>query len=143
MTGNVAQVFLADDEWHDTLVGAHRSLRPTGRLVFETRDPARRGWEEWNRDDSFARTEIAGVGAVQTWVDVVEVSLPLVSFRSVFHFERSDETLISTSTLRFRDLDEIDAALQATGFDLLEVRDAPDRPGREFVAIAAAVSAPR
>ncbi|HUW04134.1 MAG TPA: class I SAM-dependent methyltransferase [Acidimicrobiales bacterium] len=138
MTGNVAQVFVDDDGWHHALMGTRRALRPAGRLAFETRDPAKRGWEEWNRDDSFERTEIVGVGAVQTWVEVVDVSLPLVSFRSSFHFERDDETVTSTSTLRFRDRDEIDASLRAAGFEVIEIRDAPDRPGREFVVIARA-----
>ncbi|MBO0836242.1 MAG: class I SAM-dependent methyltransferase, partial [Actinobacteria bacterium] len=37
MTGNVAQVFVADDDWLATLRGVHAALRPGGRLVFETR----------------------------------------------------------------------------------------------------------
>ena len=41
MTANVAQVFLTDGDWFATLRGIHAALRPGGRLVFETRDPAR------------------------------------------------------------------------------------------------------
>jgi len=48
MKGNVAQVFLTDDDWMATLVGIHEALRPGGQLVFESRDPARRVWEEWS-----------------------------------------------------------------------------------------------
>ena len=44
MTGNVAQVFLTDDEWCSTLRGIHRALRVGGHLVFETRRPERRAW---------------------------------------------------------------------------------------------------
>src|SRR3954451_7175298 len=39
MTGNVAQVFLHDDEWSAALRSAWQSLHPGGHLVFETRDP--------------------------------------------------------------------------------------------------------
>jgi SAM-dependent methyltransferase len=46
MTGNVAQVFLTDDEWAATLRGAFDALKPGGRLIFEVRDPARQGWRE-------------------------------------------------------------------------------------------------
>src|SRR5690606_32165052 len=47
MTGNVAQVFLTDADWSATLRGIRQATRPGGRLVFETRDPARRAWESW------------------------------------------------------------------------------------------------
>lgn len=36
MTANVAQVFLADQEWHTTLRAVHGALRPGGHLVFES-----------------------------------------------------------------------------------------------------------
>ncbi|MGZ4807356.1 MAG: SAM-dependent methyltransferase, partial [Ilumatobacteraceae bacterium] len=32
--------------------------------------------------------------------------------------------------------DEIESSLRTVGLDLLEVRDAPDRPGLEFVFVA-------
>src|SRR3954454_19993086 len=47
MTGNVAQVFLTEEEWSATVAGIRAALKPGGRFVFETRDPAYRAWEEW------------------------------------------------------------------------------------------------
>jgi hypothetical protein len=44
--------------------------------------------------------------------------------------------LESQSTLRFRDRGEIADSLAAAGYRLDGVRDAPDRPGLEFVFIA-------
>ena len=67
MTGNVAQVFLADDDWARTLDGV---------------------------------------------------------------------VLNSDSTLRLPDREEVAASLADRCFRVLDVRDAPDRPGREFVFIA-------
>jgi hypothetical protein len=46
---DVAQVFLRDQDWAAALRAIHAALRPGGRLVFETRDPARKAWLEWNR----------------------------------------------------------------------------------------------
>jgi hypothetical protein len=43
---------------------------------------------------------------------------------------------LTSSTLRFRSLDEIDASLAACGFVVVDVRDAPDRPGKEHVVLA-------
>lgn len=136
MTGNVAQAIADADRWRATLRAAHRALRPGGRLVLETRDPAFRGWLEWNRTDSYRVVEIPGAGSVQTWDDVIEVGLGLVRFRTTFVFAVDGAVLISDSTLRFRERAEVDADLQMHGFTVDEVRDAPDRPGRELVFVA-------
>jgi SAM-dependent methyltransferase len=135
MTGNVAQVFLTDDQWAATLTGVHLALRDGGRLVFETRDPARRAWDEWTRERSFEVVATTS-GPVESWVDLLDVSMPFVTFRGVVRFLDAGEELTSESTLRFREREEIDATLSAAGFSVDEVRDAPDRPGREWVYVA-------
>jgi SAM-dependent methyltransferase len=136
MTGNVAQAIAAPEDWHATLRGVREALRPGGHLVFETRDPARRGWEEWTRAASIRTTDIPGVGAVQTWVDVTDMRWPLVSFRATWVFASDGAILTSDSTLRFRERDEVEADLAEHGYVVVDVRDAPDRPGREFVFVA-------
>lgn len=136
MTGNVAQQIADPHTWQRTLGGAREALRPGGRLVFETRDPARRGWDEWNRADSYRRTQIRGVGEVETWVEVTDERLPLVTFRWTYVFAADGQELTSFSTLRFRERDEVEQDLLAHGYVIEDVRDAPDRPGREFVFVA-------
>lgn len=135
MSANVAQAIVEDDDWNATLKGVYRALRPGGRLVFETRVPARQAWLEWNRAASQRVTDIIGVGPVETWVDLVQVSGPVVSLRWTYVFPDGD-VLTSDSTLRFRERDEVEEALKAHGYTVDEVRDAPDRPGREFVFLA-------
>jgi SAM-dependent methyltransferase len=136
MTGNVAQVFLTEDEWAATLVAAHAALRPGGLLVFEARDPAREAWKAWNREETFRRVEVASMGAVQSWLEVTDVRLPLVSFRHTFVFEADGAVMVSDSTLRFRCRAELVESLQGIGFGVEEVRDAPDRPALELVVVA-------
>lgn len=135
MTANVAQAIVDPDDWAATLRIAHHVLRPGGHLVFETRDPAARAWRGWRRSDTHRRVDLPGVGRVETWTDVLEVSLPLVVFRHSFVFA-DGERLTSESTLRFRARDEVLADLAHHGFGAVEVRDAPDRPGREWVFVA-------
>ncbi|SMQ20943.1 Methyltransferase domain-containing protein [Streptomyces sp. Ag82_O1-12] len=136
MTGNAAQEITGPEDWQRTLQGMWAALRPGGRLVFETRIPARRAWQEWNREATYGVTEIAGVGAVESWVDLLDVSGPLVTFRWTYVFAADGQTLTSDSTLRFRERQEVEAALAAQGYVVEDVRDAPDRPGREFVFVA-------
>jgi SAM-dependent methyltransferase len=136
MTGNVAQVFVTDEEWAATLAGVRRALRPGGHLVFETRVPEREAWREWTREATYDDSEVDGVGRVETWVDVTEVVGDLVTFRASYVFASDGAVLTSDSTLRFRSREEVERSLEAAGFEVLEVRDAPDRPGREWVVIA-------
>ncbi|MER7755149.1 class I SAM-dependent methyltransferase [Kitasatospora sp. NPDC097643] len=136
MTANVAQAIVPPDAWQATLAGAHAALRPGGHLVFETRDPARRAWEGWNRASSHRITDVPGVGPVETWVDLLDVTGPLVTFRWHYVFAADGQELTSDSTLRFRERPEIEADLAAHGFLLREVRDAPDRPGQQLVFLA-------
>jgi SAM-dependent methyltransferase len=136
MTGNVAQAIVDETDWDRTLVDVRAALRPGGHLVFETRDPADEAWLRWNRAETYRSTEIDGVGAVESWVDVTSVNEPLVSFRWTWIFASDGAVLTSDSTLRFRERDEIHAALEAHGYVVEEIRDAPDRPGRELVFFA-------
>ncbi|MFD8596742.1 class I SAM-dependent methyltransferase [Kitasatospora sp. NPDC059646] len=136
LTANAAQSITDPGDWQATLRGARAVLRPGGHLVFETRDPARRAWEEWNRDATHRIDEVPGVGRVETWADLLDVSGPLVTFRWHYVFAADGAHLTSDSTLRFRERAEVTDDLRAAGFDLREVRDAPDRPGREFVFLA-------
>lgn len=134
MTGNVAQEFRTDDDWAATLDGVHAALRPGGHLVFETRRPARRAWEDWPADP--VTLTVAGVGPVTRSLDLTDVRLPYVSFRCTYRFHADGTVVTSDSTLRFRDRDEVADSLTTHGYRVRDVREAPDRPGREFVFVA-------
>ena len=136
MTGNVAQVFVTGQGWAATLAAVRQVLRPGGRLVFESRDPAGQAWLEWNRDRTYRRVVISGAGPVQTWTDLTRAEGDLVSFRMTFVFEHDGAVLTSDSTLRFRSRGGLADSLASAGLTVEEVRDAPDRPGREFVFVA-------
>lgn len=136
MTANVAQVFLTDDEWAATLADLRRALRPGGHLVLETRRPEARAWETWAERYESTTLDVPGIGRVTEDYSLTDVSLPLVSFRFTYTFHADGGVVASDSTLRFRSADETEADLVAAGFEVLDVRDAPDRPGREHVFVA-------
>ncbi|MEU8710173.1 class I SAM-dependent methyltransferase [Streptomyces sp. NPDC048565] len=136
MTANVAQAIAEPDTWQRTLQGAYEALRPGGHLVFETRDPAGRAWEEWTRENSCRVTEIPGAGSVESWVQLIDVSWPLVTFRWTYAFAADGQVLTSDSTLRFRERNAVETELAAHGYVVQDVRGAPDRPGRELVFLA-------
>lgn len=128
MTGNVAQVFLGDD-WEATLRGVRGALRPGGHFVFETRRPERRAWEDW------ARAKPRVLVGVREQLELLGVNLPFVSFRHTYRFPDGSE-VASDTTLRFRSRAEVEASLVRCGFTVVDVLDAPDRPGKEYVFVA-------
>jgi len=136
MTANVSHVFLTDGDWAATLRGVHAALRPGGHLVFEVRDPAHRVWQRWTRENTYQSLDVPGVGRVETWWDLTGVSGALVSYRRTYVFGSDGTTLTSDSTRRFWSRAEIEDSLRAAGYALAEIRDAPDRPGYEWVFIA-------
>ncbi len=139
MTANVAQVFTTEGAWRAVLTAARDALRPGGHLVLETRVVARRAWERWTRERTDHVTHVEGVGEVRDWDHVVAVEDGpdgrLVTFESMVVLPDGTE-LPSSSTLRFPTREQVETSLAATGFVLVEVRDAPDRPGLEQVFVA-------
>lgn len=129
-TGNAAQAIVDDADWRRTLEGVHGLLAPDGHFVFETREPSVHAWESWNREQSYAV-----VDGMESWEEVTRVEGPLVTFDSTTVFPDGTR-VVATSTLRFRDRAEVEADLRSSGFSVLDVRDAPDRPGRELVFVA-------
>jgi ubiquinone/menaquinone biosynthesis C-methylase UbiE len=136
MTGNVAQVFLSEAEWAATLSGIRCALRPRGYLVFESRRPERRAWEEWATQAAPAVRDVPGVGEVEQRIEVTTVALLFVSFRLTYRFASDGTVITSDSTLRFLDRAQFEDSLAACGFATLEVRNAPDRADQEDVFVA-------
>lgn len=138
MTGNVAQVFLEDAAWAATLRGVRGALRPGGWFVVESRRPEVRAWEDWTTAEPPRTVEVPGVGPVTVRPTVFALDLPRVTFGDEFLLP-DGTCLESVSTLRFRGEDELRDSLAAARLPVQEIRDAPDRPGREYVILARAV----
>lgn len=136
MTANVAHVMLTDEEWSATLRGIHAALRPGGHLVFEARNPGQKAWLRWNREATYRKLDVPGGDSVETWWDLAEVKGALVSYRRTYVFAADGTTLTSDSTRRFWSRAEIEGSLRSAGYTLVDVHDAPDRPGREWIFIA-------
>jgi hypothetical protein len=59
-----------------------------------------------------------------------------ISFRNTYTFLADGAVITSDSTLRFRSREEVESSLATHGYRVLDVRDAPDPPGCEFVFIS-------
>ncbi|MFF3864764.1 class I SAM-dependent DNA methyltransferase [Micromonospora sp. NPDC001898] len=120
MTSHVAQVFVTDEEWNRTLADLARALAPGGRLAFDSRDPAARRWERWNRTDSSRPVRLPGGRTVRAWTEVTGVRDRTVSFTHHYVFPGGEERL-SSATLRFRSEAELRGSLRDAGFTVERV----------------------
>jgi SAM-dependent methyltransferase len=140
MSGHVAQVFTADDEWLGTLRDLHRALVPGGLLAFESRNPSARKWEAWTRELTL-RTVATPDGEVEFWHETATVDLPLVSYDTFTRNLRTGETTVTRDTLAFRNERALRSSLEHAGFAVDEVygdwdRTAPAADSPELIVIA-------
>ncbi|WP_432536501.1 class I SAM-dependent methyltransferase [Kineococcus arenarius] len=139
MTANTAQLIVDPAAWAATLSACREALVPGGHLVLETRRPSARAWEGWTAQRTRRTRHVQGVGVVSSHVQTLRVQGALVTFRWSYVLPDEGEgvvTLASTSTLRFRDQAEVEDDVRRAGLVVVDVRDAPDRPGQELVVIA-------
>ncbi len=117
MTSHVAQFFVSDDSWAHALSELHDSLRPGGRIAFETRDPRAHEWDRWTPEH---RVEVddAAAGPIETWSDAKPMVAGVVEYANHFRFLRTGEELVSTARLRFRTLDDLERSLTAAGLTI-------------------------
>jgi SAM-dependent methyltransferase len=114
MSGHAFQVFTTDEELRANLAEVRRVLAAEGRFVFETRNPAVRGWEAW--DPERVRTVNGPGGRRATCVHRLRaVEGDLVTFTSDYSVEGWDEPQVSRSTLRFLDADRLNDFLAESG----------------------------
>ena len=141
MTSHVAQFLVDDDEWAGALRDVRRSLADGGRLAFDSRDPAARGWERWPREWR-RRVALPDGQHVDMWAQVTAVRDGVVD--STIHYAMPDGARLDSQTsLRFRTQDELRRTLADAGFTVEDVYGGWDRhpPGQgdgELLVVARA-----
>lgn len=141
MTGNVAQ-HIADPDWERTLYDVRRALIPGGVLAFESRNPARRAWDQWAAEPTTRETPH---GSLREWMTVKESAPGTVVLTAHTIFESTGEHVTETLELHFRDANLIVDQLNRAGFHIAAIHGdwgggimAPESPIMVFVARNAA-----
>ncbi|MEV6300987.1 class I SAM-dependent methyltransferase [Actinoplanes sp. NPDC051861] len=116
LTGHVAQFFVDDAEWENVLSALRRALDDGGRLVFDSRDPAGRAWEQWNPEDSRRSVVLPGGEVVEVWTEAAEPGGDGVVALTHHYLFRDEQELTSSARLRFRSEEEIRDSLWTAGF---------------------------
>jgi SAM-dependent methyltransferase len=119
-SGN-AMMHVPPAELASTLSSVAASLRPGGWLAFDTRNPARRAWEEWTKADTFSE-RITSFGHLREWIEVAERDPQpgRVAFDAHNVIDGGQDRVYS-SVVHFRSPEELDAALTGSGFTDVEI----------------------
>lgn len=112
MTGHAFQVMLGDDDVRATLSTMRRHLKPHGRAVFESRNPAIDWAAVWNGTEELT---VQGE-TIRATTEVLTRVGDRVTFEQRYQFP--DETLVSFSELRFLPREAIEGHLRAAGLRL-------------------------
>ncbi len=118
MSGHVAQLFVADDDWQQALRHCGRALRDGGHLAFEMRDPAAQAWRGWTPATTREVLPHPDGGRYEAWVEVMTESHDDTGVTVVLHAHTvlgSGEHVVTPETLRFRSRDRLAADLTDAG----------------------------
>ncbi|GIE30298.1 methyltransferase type 11 [Actinoplanes italicus] len=121
LTGHVAELMVTDDEWSGALHALRDSLTADGRLILNTRDPAARPWQDWNRAATERPVVLADGSVVRAWTESdLEKERGTVSVVHHYLFPDGLE-LTSTAAHRLRDEDTLRDSLRTAGFRVEEL----------------------
>ncbi|MER6463380.1 class I SAM-dependent methyltransferase [Streptomyces sp. NPDC001288] len=120
MTGHAFQVLLGDEEVRTALAAVRRALTPTGRFVFETRNPGARAWERWTPDRVYDVTDADG-RAIRVWHEVEGVPAgERVTFTETYDGAPWPEARVCRTTLRFLGPESLAGFLADAGLRITE-----------------------
>ncbi|MGG7507534.1 class I SAM-dependent methyltransferase [Plantibacter sp. YIM 135249] len=140
MSRYFSQFLIASADWAGALHDIHRSLRPGGRLIFDSRNPDHRVWESWTRPLTKRDVDLSDGLVATTWTSVSKVqgvASPLVQY--VDHFRLGNHVPVNRkSAIRFRRPGEILWPLERAGFIVDRIDTSWDRHGDdgEFIVHA-------
>ncbi|NEA38659.1 class I SAM-dependent methyltransferase [Streptomyces sp. SID11385] len=143
MTGHAFQTLLTDDEVRASLAAVRNALRPGGLFAFETRHPAARAWERWNRANPNDMTELVDDAgrALRYWHDVDSVAGDVVTIRGTLADAEGRVLRVLGESLRFLGVTELNGFLAEAGFLVEEQYGDWDRAplgeaGPEIITVA-------
>ncbi|GIO70418.1 class I SAM-dependent methyltransferase [Paenibacillus cookii] len=118
MTANVAQVFLTDESWKQTISDVYRSLKSGGHFIFDTRNPLAKAWEEWEKDMTPDTAQDPATGdPLEIYTEYEGFEGDIFTFYETVKKAQTGEVLIHEKMqIRFRKQEELADSLKKAGF---------------------------
>lgn len=120
MTGHAFQEFVEDDELRAALAAIRVALADGGRVVFETRNPLARAWEQWATEYTGEVIDATGTVVRCEYQVAMPVEGGVVRTVSTFTSPAWDRPQVSRGTLRFLDAHTLSSFLSDAGLAIEE-----------------------
>jgi SAM-dependent methyltransferase len=117
MTGHAFQCLVTDHDLRASLAAIYASLRAGGRLVFETRHPQARAWQDWNPSNASEITDAAG-RVLRVWHEVESVAGEVVTVAETTAGPDGTVFRVDRASLRFPSTGALSRFLTAAGFGI-------------------------
>ncbi len=115
MAGHAFQVLVDDEELRASLAAIRRALIDGGRFALEIRNPLVRAWESWHPANATTVVDPAGLQVVVSH-RVESVVGDIVTFTETTSDPDGVLLRVDRASLRFLDVDALDAFLAHAGF---------------------------
>jgi SAM-dependent methyltransferase len=111
LTGHAFQCFLTDADQLALCKTIAAHLAPSGRFIFDSRNPAREEWREWVPELSRRVFDLPGLGPVSAWNDVSFDSATAIATYETCYQDNRGRLWNATSSIRFATKDNIQRAI--------------------------------
>lgn len=141
LTGHAFQVFLMTEDQEAALSTIAAHLKPGGRFIFDSRNPAFGGRKERDRDETLHSIDHPDLGEIEAWNESRYDPIAMILTYSNSYRVKQTGTLHSASAqIRYTDRNELAAMMAAAGLTvdtwLGDWQGAPyDPTAREIIPI--------
>ncbi|MGO4705120.1 class I SAM-dependent methyltransferase [Microvirga sp. 2MCAF38] len=116
LTGHVFQVFLTEEDQRAVLSTIAVHLNPSGRFIFDSRNPALRTWENRNRHNSLNRLDHPQLGAIETWNEPsFDEATSILTYENGFRVLATGEAFSGSAQIRYTPQTELAALIEDAG----------------------------
>jgi SAM-dependent methyltransferase len=116
LTGHAFQVFLCKADQAAVLQTISEHLGPTGRFIFDSRNPVVEEWREWNETESLHQFQHATFGAIKPWNTAQHDHVTgNVTYQTNYIVSATGQHFSATSCIRFTPQPELERSLAESG----------------------------
>lgn len=116
LTGHVFQVFLTGDDQKAALTTIAEHLKPTGRFVFDSRNPALRTWENRNRHNSVRQLDHPQFGRIESWNEPsYDETLNILTYENGYRVLATGQAFAASAQIRYTPQEELAALIASAG----------------------------
>lgn len=116
LTGHAFQVFLTAADQRAALATIAAHLKPEGRFVFDSRNPARRAWEEWDPAAAVRQLDHAGLGPVEASTGhAYDETSAILTYTNSFRVVHTGAVHAASARIRYTPREELAALIAAAG----------------------------